>query len=686
MDKKIDKWRENLRKYGEISEEEMEELENHLLESMDELEEKSLSRSEAFMVAKHRLGDAAKISEEYRKSNKRLRPTVKNYILLPLALLGISLIIFYFLSNMPSYWQGVPFAMVRENEETLDSFSDEHLAMIEETVSHRQNDENMQAGAGYIFYAAGKYETAIDHLKKAHSLNPQEMAYPLYIAFSYQYLREKGVTEVTDSIQKYLEYGRDGENAAFFIPAPLPKEVVALKQLLEKEAEQAHWLFGEASYHYALKESLMAKGNIPPILVYSNPFRSVGYMLDSLQRKSFETAIHSEHFDDFKNDMYWKARPVLMEAGLDDFKNQRIISTVPSRSEDNLYVAAQYYFDDLGPFDREQDFKAVEADMLHFLQTAVIVYKGEPFFDYYNPLRLAFENLSSLYMLNGKKYPAALAAVGNFTTTELLKIINDLKNTEHSPFRVDLFDITINIILLLKIILSILFLFAVLGCLLSIILVNRAREFNHWEIAASSFVIILTAFLFFIISTIISRSDFTQVLLHILVVVFSIGIFVSKWKIFIKIRMHAPHVLFSLIFFSSPLYIVMYDETLMILYLSPLLLVAFLLALSSTIAYRYGKSWAIFWEATGLVSSVLLFLFVLLLSIPSSILSGYFAHKYEKYDPNESFLRFRGMANQKRFIIDSDGSYSEPTRYEYKGFEKYFELKDVQIPDWEEIK
>lgn len=67
LEAQIRKWRGHLRAAVSFGEEELEELESHLRDSVDELSSRGLSEEEAFLVAVRRLGDAESLSREFGK-------------------------------------------------------------------------------------------------------------------------------------------------------------------------------------------------------------------------------------------------------------------------------------------------------------------------------------------------------------------------------------------------------------------------------------------------------------------------------------------------------------------------------------------------------------------------------------------------------------------------------------------
>ncbi len=66
----LQKWRKKFSKHESTTLENSEELENHVLDSVDGLKERGLSEEEAFLVAKHRVGDVDKIAVENSKVNE----------------------------------------------------------------------------------------------------------------------------------------------------------------------------------------------------------------------------------------------------------------------------------------------------------------------------------------------------------------------------------------------------------------------------------------------------------------------------------------------------------------------------------------------------------------------------------------------------------------------------------------
>ena len=69
LEKNIEEWREFYSETGSMLEEDLDELEDHLREEINELEGQGLSDDEAFIVAVRRLGKVHSLSQEYRKVN-----------------------------------------------------------------------------------------------------------------------------------------------------------------------------------------------------------------------------------------------------------------------------------------------------------------------------------------------------------------------------------------------------------------------------------------------------------------------------------------------------------------------------------------------------------------------------------------------------------------------------------------
>ncbi len=78
LNQEITKWRNNLTRSETLGESDVDELEGHLREEVGSLKGSKLSDEEAFLVAAYRLGDTARLSDEYAKINrgKRFRQNV----------------------------------------------------------------------------------------------------------------------------------------------------------------------------------------------------------------------------------------------------------------------------------------------------------------------------------------------------------------------------------------------------------------------------------------------------------------------------------------------------------------------------------------------------------------------------------------------------------------------------------
>ena len=67
----IKKWRSGMLAESAFRRSDVDELQAHVLDTIDDLESKGLSKEEAFMVALHRTGDGAVLREEYVKAQPR---------------------------------------------------------------------------------------------------------------------------------------------------------------------------------------------------------------------------------------------------------------------------------------------------------------------------------------------------------------------------------------------------------------------------------------------------------------------------------------------------------------------------------------------------------------------------------------------------------------------------------------
>ncbi len=67
LESQIRKWRGHLRSSGSVSEQDLEELESHLRDSIDGLTSRGITTEEAFLVSIRRMGDTEALSEEFAK-------------------------------------------------------------------------------------------------------------------------------------------------------------------------------------------------------------------------------------------------------------------------------------------------------------------------------------------------------------------------------------------------------------------------------------------------------------------------------------------------------------------------------------------------------------------------------------------------------------------------------------------
>jgi len=70
LNEAIGKWRREMAESDACSSEELDEMESHLHDSVDDLKRIGLGGEEALLVAVHRLGDTRKIAREFVKSNR----------------------------------------------------------------------------------------------------------------------------------------------------------------------------------------------------------------------------------------------------------------------------------------------------------------------------------------------------------------------------------------------------------------------------------------------------------------------------------------------------------------------------------------------------------------------------------------------------------------------------------------
>lgn len=78
LNEKISMWRSNLAQSQALGNSDIDELESHLHEEIENLKDSKLSKEETFLVATHRLGSTDSLAEEYEKINrgKRFRQNV----------------------------------------------------------------------------------------------------------------------------------------------------------------------------------------------------------------------------------------------------------------------------------------------------------------------------------------------------------------------------------------------------------------------------------------------------------------------------------------------------------------------------------------------------------------------------------------------------------------------------------
>ena len=72
MEKEILAWQAYLRSHGDVSDDQLEELETHLREEMEQLRQNGLSDDEAFIVAVRRIGRTSEVAKEFSKTQQRL--------------------------------------------------------------------------------------------------------------------------------------------------------------------------------------------------------------------------------------------------------------------------------------------------------------------------------------------------------------------------------------------------------------------------------------------------------------------------------------------------------------------------------------------------------------------------------------------------------------------------------------
>lgn len=72
LEKEIKQWRSEFSNSSSFSDDNVEELETHLLDEISALNEKGLTYEEAFWIAKNRIGSTSVLQQEYKKVNKSL--------------------------------------------------------------------------------------------------------------------------------------------------------------------------------------------------------------------------------------------------------------------------------------------------------------------------------------------------------------------------------------------------------------------------------------------------------------------------------------------------------------------------------------------------------------------------------------------------------------------------------------
>lgn len=72
LDKSISDWKSELFKFGNMTNDNLAELECHLLDEIDALENLGLSIEESFLIAKNRIGNVKELTNEFDKVNKKV--------------------------------------------------------------------------------------------------------------------------------------------------------------------------------------------------------------------------------------------------------------------------------------------------------------------------------------------------------------------------------------------------------------------------------------------------------------------------------------------------------------------------------------------------------------------------------------------------------------------------------------
>ncbi len=87
LEQNIAMWRASLKSGSEMTDDNLIELESHLLDDIEALTKNGLTESEAFLVAKHRIGHKDELSSEYKKINQwtyffeQLKPFLLGFLL-----------------------------------------------------------------------------------------------------------------------------------------------------------------------------------------------------------------------------------------------------------------------------------------------------------------------------------------------------------------------------------------------------------------------------------------------------------------------------------------------------------------------------------------------------------------------------------------------------------------------------
>jgi hypothetical protein len=106
VEKQITQWRNDLLASETLAAADVGELETHLREEISHLRDGGLPDAEAFLVARHRLGDAAALEEEFAKVNTRSRLTSRFQWMAAGVLLYILVFQFSSVASSLSLWLG----------------------------------------------------------------------------------------------------------------------------------------------------------------------------------------------------------------------------------------------------------------------------------------------------------------------------------------------------------------------------------------------------------------------------------------------------------------------------------------------------------------------------------------------------------------------------------------------------